>query len=204
MNFTSTREAVEFYLSLGLRPMPMHGVIGNACACGGEGCRPGKHARDEVEATWKEGRIFTPDDFLPGDNVALALGPWGGSDDWLVCLDIDGPLDVATYLGALPETLEQRSPRGRHAFFTVPAYYPLGNWTDALATRKQTDAALDVRYARGRINVAPSVTLFGGYDWGEWREPAPLPEYVIAVILDRRRERGLPVQDVWDRGDKRP
>lgn len=198
------REAVEFYLSVGLRPMPMYGVRDGRCACGGEGCRPGKHARDEVEESWKEGREFGPQDFLPGDNVALALGPWGGSDDWLVCLDVDGPLDVGEHFGDLPTTLEQASPRGRHLFFTVPAFYPLGNWTDALGTRKQLDMAVDVRFARGRINAAPSVTLFGTYQWGEFREPAPLPEQVIEVIFERRRERGLPIQSTWERGGKRP
>lgn len=204
MKFTGIREAVELYTSVGFRPMPMHGVRDGACACGGSECRPGKHAPAWVEDTWKEGAEFGPADFNPGDNVALALGPWGGSDGWLVCLDCDGPFDVDGYLWGLPETLEQRSPRGRHLFYEVRPYAPLGNWVDVFETKYSHGAALDVRYARGRINVSPSETLFGGYEWHRFREPAELPESALDVILDRRRERGLPVQHTWDRGSKRP
>lgn len=203
MNFDSVRAAVEFYKSIGMRPMPMYGVDGVGCRCGGGDCRPGKHATSEVESTWKEGREFVPDDFREHDNIAVALGPWGGSDDWLVCLDLDGPFPVEQYM-QLPPTLEQTSPRGRHLFFTVPAYAPLGNWVDCFLTKYTEGSALDIRYARGRVNVAPSRTLFGTYSWGEFREPARLPEEAIAVILDRRVERGLPVQWEWHRDGKRP
>lgn len=204
MKFTSVREAVEFYRSIGMRPMPMHGIVDGVCACGAGDCRAGKHATSEVESTWKEGREFTPDDFTEQDNIAVALGPWGGSDDWLVCLDLDGPFPVEDYLGKLPPTLEQKSPRGRHLFFSVAAYAPLGNWVDCFLTKYSDGSALDVRYARGRVNVAPSRTLFGTYEWGEFREPAQLPEEAIAVILNRRVERGLPVQWEWHRDGKRP
>lgn len=204
MNFDSVRSAVEFYLSIGLRPMPMWGVTETACRCGLFDCRPGKHAQPEVEETWKEGREFAVDDFTEDDNIAIACGPWGGSEDWLVCLDLDGPFPVEQYLGALPPTLEQTSPRGRHLFFTVPAFTPLGNWVDCFLTKYTDGSALDIRYARGRVNVAPSRTLHGTYTWGEFREPAPLPQEAIAAVLDRRVERKLPVQWEWDRGAKRP
>lgn len=204
MKFDGVRQAVEFYLSIGFRPMPMYGLVDGACACGSLECRAGKHAPPLVEETWKEGWAFDPDDFNAGDNIAIALGPWGGSDDWLVCLDVDGPFDIEGYMWDLPATLEQKSPRGRHLFFTVPAYAPLGNWVDCMQTKRQTGGALDIRYARGRINVAPSRTLFGRYEWGEFRSPAPLPERVVDAILERRVERGLPVQWEWDRGGKRP
>lgn len=204
MKLGSVREAVEFYLSVGLRPMPMHGVDGGACRCGGADCRPGKHAREDIEAVWKEGHDFGPDDFTESDNIAVALGPWGGSADWLVCLDLDGPFPVETYLGPLPPTLEQASPRGRHLFYAVPAYAPLGNWVDCFVTKYADGSALDLRYARGRVNVAPSRTLHGGYEWRDVREPATLPPSAIDAVLDRRLERGLPVLREWSRGEKRP
>jgi hypothetical protein len=205
VKFASVAEAVAFYCSVGMRPLPMFGVTGDRCNCGlpeGE-CRPGKHATPEVESTWKEGAEFGPGDFTERDNIAVALGPWGGSDDWLVCLDLDGPFPVEQYI-ELPTTLEQKSPRGRHLFFTVPAFAPLGNWVDCFLTKYTEGSALDIRYARGRINVAPSRTLHGGYEWAEFREPAPLPQAAIDVILGRRVERGLPVQWEWHRDGKRP
>lgn len=205
MNFPSVWGWVEFYKSVGFRPMPMYGVDGVGCRCGafdGE-CRPGKHADTEVESTWKEGREFVPADFTERHNIAVALGPWGGSDDWLVCLDLDGPFPVEQYMD-LPPTLEQKSPRGRHLFFTVSPFTPLGNWVDCFLTKYTEGSALDIRYARGRVNVAPSRTPHGTYTWGEFREPAPLPQSAIDVIIARRVERGLPVQAEWNRGAKRP
>lgn len=204
MKLTGVRMAVELYASIGFRPLPMWGVDGEGrCRCGSSECRPGKHAPDWVEESWKEGRVYGPDDFTELDNIALALGPWGGSDDWLVVFDVDGEAPMSA-LFDLPPTLEQRSPRGRHLFFVVPAYSPLGNWTDVFTTKHDEGWALDLRYARGRINVAPSRSAFGTYEWLEMREPAELPQAAIDRILDRRVERGLPVQWEWDRGAKRP
>lgn len=204
MSTWSRWEWVEFYRSIGLRPMPMFGLWGgDKCICGSNDCRPGKHASPEVEAVWKEGHEFTPAEFTERDNVAVALGPWGGSDDWLVCLDLDGPFPIEQY-AELPATLEQKSPRGRHLFFTVRPFAPLGNWVDVFLTKYTEGSALDIRYARGRVNVAPSRTPYGGYEWREFREPAPLPESFIDLVLARRHERGLPVQAEWNRGAKRP
>jgi hypothetical protein len=205
VKFASVREAAESYAAMGFRPMPMYGVTPEGlCRCGSFECRPGKHARPDVEATWKEGNVFEPGDFHEHDNIALALGPWGGSDEWLVCLDVDGPLDIDAYGWDLPPTLTQKSPRGLHLFFSVPAYTPLGNWVDVFLTKHEIGAALDIRYARGRINVSPSRSSFGQYSWIDVREPARLPEAVISSVLDRRVERGLPVQWEWDRDGKRP
>ena len=54
---------------------------------------------------------------------------------WLVCLDINGDLDLSKYF-TLPETLEDRTGRGKHLIFEVPPDCPLGNWVDVLGTRK--------------------------------------------------------------------
>ncbi len=204
MTFETIFEWVDFYLSVGFRPMPMWGVDSDGyCKCGAGDCRPGKHAEPEVEAEWKEGAVYEALAFTDSHNIAIALGPWGGSEDWLVCLDLDGPFPIEQYM-QLPPTLEQKSPRGRHLFFTVPAFSPLGNWVDCFQTKYSEGSALDIRYARGRVNVAPSRTAHGTYAWGEFREPAPLPQAAIDVILNRRVERGLPVQWEWHRNGKRP
>lgn len=207
MKFASVREAVDLYVSMGFRPVPLYGLRDGRCACMSPDCKDrdaGKHEPPETDGQWKDGRSFDSRDFSDGDNVALAMGPWGGSDDWLVTLDVDGPLDIDGFLWNLPRTLTQKSPRGRHLVYSVPAYTPLGNWIDVLQTKESHRAALDLRYARGRIVVSPSENSFGRYEWIDFREPAPLPESVLAAILDRRVERGLPVQWEWSRAGKRP
>src|SRR5688572_464759 len=103
-----------------------------------------------------------------------------------------------------PQTLAAASPRGTHMVFTVPEFTPLGNWTDVLQTKKHQGAALDLRYARGRIVVEPSVGATGAYRWINRCEPAPLPPEVTGDILARRARRGLDVQFRWSRDGKSP
>jgi hypothetical protein len=194
--------------------MPMWGVDDQGrCLCGGidprtrKACNAGKHSRDEE--SWKSGREYRPGDFSEEDNIALALGPWRSTipQTWLVCLDFDAPLVSPLMLTSgfsLPDTLTQRSPRGLHWFYTVLPFEALGNWVDAFQTKFREGWALDIRYARGRINVAPSRSAFGSYEWLDEREPVPLPAEFIQRILRERRLRGLPVESRWHRGDKRP
>lgn len=200
------RAAVRDYLEQGFRPIPMWGVDpSGVCRCGGTlpkgaPCRAGKHSPEPVETEWKA-RRYGPEDFQEGQNVALALGPWKAGA-WLVCLDFDGVTDGDIPFFTLPPTLTQKSPRGLHLFYTVPEREPLGNWNDVFQTKHADGVALDIRYARGRINVAPSQSPFGTYQWTNWREPAALPPEVPERIYDQRRARKLPVMDVWDRGEK--
>lgn len=204
------RDAVARYLAQGLSPIPMWGVDPEGhCRCGGllpdgKPCRAGKHSPPHVESAWKETR-YAPGDFSEDDNVAVALGPWKPGS-WLVCLDFDGlpPEADGTPFFRLPPTLTQKSPRGLHVFFTVPEWEPLGNWVDVFQTKHEDDVALDIRYARGRINVAPSRNSWGEYRWLDWREPVPLPSEVPERIYDSRRARGLEVLTAWNRGAKSP
>lgn len=202
MTPADVREAAALYIHRGLRPIPMWGVDdAGRCLCGSRECNAGKHARDDREP-WKDGRAYIPLDFSTHDNIAIALGPWR-EREWLVCLDVDGPDSLLTLVGPTPATLEQKSPRGRHHFFTVRPYEALGNWVDCLSTKYSSGTGLDIRYARGKINVAPSRSAFGAYEWQGWREPAPLPGSVLSRILDARRRKGLPVQRHWERKGKR-
>ena len=212
-NDLTTPDAARFYLDQGFRAIPMWGVTPDGrCLCGGidprtrKPCNPGKHALTDSEP-WKDGLDHVPGDFSASDNIAVALGPWN-RPGWLACLDFDGvpSRDHALTLSGLelPETLEQRSPRGLHLFYRVPEFTPLGNWNDALSTKRARDWALDVRYARGKINVAPSRSAHGAYQWLDWRDPAALPESVTERILSERRRRGLPVLRRWEREGKLP
>lgn len=206
MRFQSVRQAAREYALRSFRPIPLYGVdeLGD-CRCGNPLCKPrdaGKHEPEATEGVWKEGGTFSPEDFRETDNIALAMGPYK-LDLWLVALDVDGADDLEPFFPGLPITLRQKTPRGAHFLFVVPEFTPLGNWTDVFDTRR-AGFQLDVRYARGRIVVAPSKGATGPYEWTCWRPPAALPMSCVEAILAQRRERGLKVQDAWERGGKAP
>lgn len=199
------RSAVRDYIARGFRVVPLYGVDAlGQCMCGRSLCKQrdaGKHEPPGTDGLWKDGAAFDESAFSSFDNIALAMGPWT-EDRWLVALDVDGPLELEPHLGELPPTLTQRTPRGKHLVFWVPAWTALGNWVDVLDTKP--GPSLDLRYARGRIVVAPSRGALGGYSWTNVREPVELPPAAIEAIFEARNRRGLPVQERWDRGDKRP
>ncbi len=201
------QDAARSYLARGFRVIPLFGVdaAGN-CRCGGRDCNAGKHCDDRTEARWKDGAPFAEGDFSPEHNIALALGPWKPGR-WLVCLDLDGaqsPSDVPELARLVTPTLTQRSPRGVHLFYWVQDYTPLGNWVDCFQTKYRQGYAVDVRYARGKVNAAPSRTAFGTYTWVDpSAEVAPLPWSIVDRILGERRRRKLPVLSRWQRDGKR-
>ena len=198
------REAAAAYIQRGFRVVPLHGVGPSGCLCGSCACKErdwGKHEPPNTDGIWKDGATFTPNDFIELDNIAIAMGPWRHGL-WLVGFDIDG-CDRIAELPELPPTLTQRTPRGRHLIYSVPEYTPLGNYVDVFRT-KAWGYSLDLRYARGRIVVAPSRGATGDYAWLDWRDPAPLPGHALDAILDERRRRGLPVATRWERSGKDP
>lgn len=205
MKFRDVRDAVAQYIERGFRPIPLFGVGPSGCNCGGF-CKDrdwGKHEPPDTDGRWKEGRQFGPLNFNPEDNVALAMGPWK-QGRWLVALDTDGTDDLGVFFPSMPKTLTQSTPRGgRHYVYTVPEYTALGNWIDVFRT-KRGGFSLDIRYARGRIVVAPSRGATGDYQWIDWRQPAPLPSHALLSIATQRRDAGKPMADRWERGDKDP
>jgi hypothetical protein len=203
---SAVQDAVRAYTARGFRCVPLYGVDDcGACLCGSSACASrdaGKHEPPASDGQWKDGRVFGPDDFRLTDNVAIALGPWKARS-WLVCLDLDGTDDPRVFFPRLPATLSQRSQHGLHLVFTVPEFEPLGNWVDAFSTRA-AGFQLDLRYARGRIVVAPSKGAHGAYQWQNWRAPVPLPSSALSAIYGQRQARGLPVLSRWERGSKAP
>lgn len=200
--------AAASYTELGFRVIPLHGVYPTSgkCRCEDIDCKPrdaGKHEPTAQDGKWKDGKVFEPHDFQRGDNIAIAMGPWR-DDKWLVCLDVDGATDAQRFFKTkLPETLTAKTPRGAHFIFSVPAFEPLGNFVDVFKT-KERGPSLDLRYARGRIVVAPSRGSTGVYEWTNWREPAELPQEVRRAIRTERVRRGLPTHSRWEREGKSP
>lgn len=203
-------EAIAAYLARDFRVVPLYGIDPhtNECRCGAYGCRrPGKHEPTEIEDQYRDGRLFGPEDFTPESNIAIAMGPWR-EGRWLLGVDLDGTDNVQDFFGVtMPATLMTKSPKGLHLIYTVPAYAPYGNWVDCFQT-KHAGFALDLRYARGRLNVHPSVGLLGEqampYQWLDWRAPAPFPDAAAQSIFAMRINRGLPVDTTWDRQGKVP
>lgn len=205
MKFTGVRDAAAQYIKRGFRPVPLYGLIKGTCSCGGP-CKErdwGKHEPPTTDGQWKDGRTFTPDEFSDAQNIALAMGPWTGDTAWLVALDLDGTDDVGNFFRGMPPTLTQRTPRGMHLVYTVRHHEPLGNWVDVFQT-KNAGFQCDLRYARGRIVVAPSMNGAGHYEWTHWRTPAALPPGALRAIYAQRQQRGLPVLDRWEREGKAP
>jgi hypothetical protein len=207
MIFTGVHHAAREYIKRGFRVIPLWGVdpVAGGCLCGSPLCKErdwGKHEPPATDGQWKDGRTFTEADFGELSNIAIAMGPWKDRR-WLVALDCDGCESVAEFFPAMPPTLTQRTPRGRHYIYTVAEYEPLGNYVDVFKT-KRAGYSLDLRYARGRVVVAPSRGATGDYAWLDWRAPAPLPSHALATILHQRRTQKLPVADRWHRGSKDP
>lgn len=206
---SAIRDAVELYIERGFRVIPLHGVTDEGlCRCPNPDCKlrdGGKHEPVETDGQWKDGRIFTADDFTEQNNVAIAMGPWKDGTEWLVALDVDRHDDVnAFFYPHLPPTLTQSTPRGAHFIYTVPPFTPLGNWVDLFKGKVQGIPTLDLRYARGRIVVEPSRGTTGAYQWRDWRRPAPLPEHVLANIYELRRAQGHELPGAWERRGKQP
>jgi hypothetical protein len=186
------KEAVNFYISQGFRPMPIFSVEDK---CKHRPYKPELDCKGQcwgkvpIVEHWPDHDTFSEKDFPEGCNLSLIMGKQLDSR-WFVGLDIDGDLNIEEFL-ILPSTLECKTRRGRHLVYEVPADTPLGNWQDALGTRSKTagyrlnyTGALDIKYCRGTMVSPPSKTKDGTlYEWIEWRNPEILPETEIRYLI---------------------
>lgn len=142
---------------------------------------------DRIRAAWSSGAF----------NVGIATGPSG-----LVVLDLDtvkpkdpkGTPDGVTSLQALCERAGQAVPTtyrvrtasgGHHLYFTTPDGVRLSNSAGKLG------AHIDTR-AHGGYVVAPGSTLpHGAYEVVDTTDPAPLPEWLHALLRPRQPSRAL-------------
>jgi len=117
-------------------------------------------------------------------NIGVAAGAALGK----FVLDVDGPEGDASLAalekkhGPLPATLEQKTGRGRHLFFAMPAEGDVRN------SAGQLGQGLDIRGTGGYVVVAPSVHPSGdSYRWAEGRspdkiQPAEAPPWLIEAV----------------------
>jgi hypothetical protein len=159
------------------------------------GCRDATKDLAQVTAWWREKSSY---------NVAVATGPL--SKDFV--LDVDG-IDAEASLrkleeqhGALPETIESITPRGRHIFFRCEND-AIRNCAGAIAP------GLDIRGDGGYVVLPPSIhpsgrsyvwsvdsadhfagapawltNWLGGSDNGGWRRKAKSPEHWHHVLTN--------------------
>ena len=199
-NKISIAQAVEFYKEDDYRPIPIFSAE-DGCKCSkrrtlrssNENCANQCPGKVPIDFDWFD-KVAESKDFNEKNNIALMMGRQK-SGKWLVAFDVDGDLDISDYFD-LPETLEQKTPRGKHLIFEVPQNSALGNWNDLLMTRdKKTGykkgfaGALDIKYARGAFIVAPSIHKSGKqYQWVNYRDPAILPHDIIFKMIRLRKK----------------
>jgi hypothetical protein len=169
-------EAALDYAKQGWRVFPLHHLLetGN-CSCQGKGkhCSPGKHPRlnrglkgasadeNRIRGWWKK---------WPQANVAIVTGATSG----IVVVDVDPyrggdeSLKILTELhGALPNTLQSSTGRGRHYFFGHPG--------GRVRNRSGADG-IDIRGDGGYVVAPPSVHQNGiSYKWQGPPFPYNLP-----------------------------
>src|SRR5262249_16982617 len=123
-------------------------------------------------------------------NIGIATGKRSG----IFVVDIDGEkgeeslIDLLTSFGALPETYEVETAKGRHFYFIQPTGLHSKNSVSDMG------AHIDVRGDGGYVVAPPSVHPETGkaYSVKHNRELAQAPAWLLEFIdAARRRERGV-------------
>lgn len=194
---------VADYIARGLRPIPVHPPSAG-CRC--ERAHPKNpeqcHGKVPIDRHWADRGPFAAHEFPAGCNVALAMGRQP-SGEWLLGIDVDGEFDLTARLGELPLTMTTRSGRGRHLIYRARPEADFGNWIDLFSTRDQVigyargySGAVDLRYARGALVVAPSRHR-SGVAYQTSGEIADLPARALVAIYSRRARLGKPPERRW-------
>jgi len=173
--------------------VPLHTPVENGCSCRRHGCTSsGKHPRTRngsSDASLEEAQVLKWWEMWPTANVGLATG--GG----LVVLDVDprhggddALADLEAAHGPLPATLAAKTGGGgEHYLFTTAE-------TVRNDAGSRLGAGLDVRGQGGLIVVEPSLHPSGRrYAWQDdpaEQSPAPLPDWLAALLRDDGRRNG--------------
>lgn len=186
----SIKEAAQFYIDHGLRPLPIFSVD-EGCKCKNPSANCIKEqcfGKVPSVENWPDKQIDA-DCFNDAHNLALIMGKQTDGR-WFLGIDIDGEFDISSFM-TLPKTLECNTARGRHLIFRVEENSPLGNWKDIFGTRdtysgykKNFKGAVDLKFCRGAMVSPPSKSKTGvDYEWNEWMEPAFLERYEVQFLV---------------------
>ncbi|WP_328895251.1 bifunctional DNA primase/polymerase [Streptomyces sp. NBC_00236] len=179
-----------------LRPGDKRPALHGETACQGLGDCAGGHRKWEDRATTDPDRIRRAWADRPF-NIGLATGPSG-----LVVVDLDiakpnsstdTPSGVMTFQAlcertgqAVPATYETRTASGgQHRYFTAPPGIRLTNSAGRLGK------LIDTRAHGGYVVAAGSLTPAGPYTVTDPTPPAPLPEWLYALLKPHQASRAL-------------
>ncbi|MFD7443281.1 bifunctional DNA primase/polymerase [Streptomyces sp. NPDC059909] len=183
---------------LPLRPGDKRPALHGEAVCPGIGDCAGGHRKWEERATIDPDRIRRAWGDLPF-NIGIATGP---SRLLVVDLDMpkrkskgsaDTPCGVATFRAlceragqAVPSTHMVRTASGGvHLYFTAPRGARLAN------TAGRLGRLIDTRAWGGYVVAGGSTTSAGHYTVVDPTPPAPLPDWLQALLTPRRGSRGL-------------
>lgn len=184
---TSILDFAHAYAKRGWRVIPLHrvGPDGTTCSCrrGGNCTSKGKHPRlneweqqpamsaADIQATWD---VATP------PNLGVAVGRPSGV--WVLDIDPDHDGDATMRAliaehGSLPKTfVAQTGSGGWHYYFDLPADEELSN------TQARVGPGIDTRANGGQVVAPPSRTDKGDYVIIQDVDPAPAPEWLLAMV----------------------
>ncbi len=179
-------DLLERYYALGLAIVLLHGLTETGeCTCGrGLDCQPSQSGKHPLWPGYLDGEPRWADmrrELVRSRrrNLALRLGDQPNGSR-LVALDVDGHDSllnpIVARFGALPPTLTERSGRGAHWVYRLPAEfrYPV-NSTIALG--------VEIKSARGKFTAPTSLHAAGHRRrWTIAVEPAELPRAFAEAI----------------------
>lgn len=181
-----TFPAARAYIAKGIAVFPIVAADSFKAPATSNGLKDASTSAEQIEAWWQR---------WPDSNIGIATGAKAGF--WV--LDIDGEKGAATLAaleaenGALPETPEQTTARGRHICFAWDPEHPIKNSAGRIGGKfdergKLVDpSGIDARGEGGYIVAAPSRHATGvNYTWHPERRPskmafAPAPAWLLEL-----------------------
>ncbi|WP_406304610.1 bifunctional DNA primase/polymerase [Streptomyces sp. NBC_00885] len=190
-----------------LRPGTKRPALHGEASCPGTGACEAGHRKweqrattdpDRIRATWSRGPF----------NVGIATGPSG-----LLVVDLDmpkpnssadTPCGVATFKAlcertgnAVPDTCRTRTASGgQHLYFTAPSGVQLANTAGTIAP------LVDTRAWGGYVVAAGSITPAGAYEAADGSVAAPLPAWLLRLLLPAPARPAVPLRLPAVSGDR--
>ncbi len=193
------------YASKGKKVFPVHSLPNGNCSCGNRDCdSPGKHPRTAhgfQDATTDLNQIKTWWAHCPDANIGMPTGRESG----VVVLDVDprnGGAESFYQLqekyGKIPVTTSQKTGgQGSHFIFEYPKGKSVSN-----ATNLGGFSGIDIKADGGYILLPPSKTKTD-YSWVDpTAKPAPLPPWLLELIVKKPGGRAEPLPDTIKAGDR--
>jgi Bifunctional DNA primase/polymerase, N-terminal len=193
MNDMSIRNWADFYLSIGMRPIPLYSPR-ERCQCTNKNCEFRDQCFGKVpkDSHWADKHIFHPEEFDDSMNIGLAMGRQHDGR-WLVGIDIDEGRYVPNDF--FPPTMNWNTGRGFHLVYEVIPDTFLGNWHCISNFRidnffpSDCITKIDIRYCRGILTAPPSQHKNGKmYSFVDSREPILLPPITHRKIVYQHKK----------------